>query len=252
MQVHCPSCGELLRAEDMNLEHLVGRCRKCHALVNLRDYLPPSEPQGSADHSQHITDAIPEKIAVEDTGSQVCFRWRWYSSSIWMQKKTRFWVFFCIAWDSFLVFWYSLAVVNPGMPWLFFPGMPWLFFVSTIPHVAVGVGLTYYTLALLFNSTVVIVDHETVRIRHGPIPWPGNVTLPVEEITRLHVQSKPGNLYMPAESYTIVAIGRPIPRRVSVVATLKNGRMKRLLVLDDEDIAWYLKHQIEKLLGIGE
>lgn len=239
MQVQCPSCRELLRAEDMNLEHLVGRCRKCHSLVNLRDYLPASEPQGLADHSQHLTDAIPEKIAVEDTGSQVCFRWRWYSWSIW------FLVFFCITWDSFLIFWYSLAIVNPGMPWLFF--------VFPIAHVAVGIGLTYYTLAALFNSTTVTVDHEAVRIRHGPIPWPGNVTLPVEEIMRLHVESEPGNLCVPArDSYTNRAIRRPIPRRVSVVATLKNGRMKRLLVLDDEGIAWYFKHQIEKLLGIGE
>jgi hypothetical protein len=38
--------------------------------------------------------------------------WRWFTPSV------IFLVFFCIAWDSFLIFWYSMAFNSKHVPWI--------------------------------------------------------------------------------------------------------------------------------------
>src|SRR6516164_4900011 len=102
MQVHCPSCGSLLHSDDMNLANMVAKCRGCHALVNLRDHLPAnrrSDPPAGARERPRVP--MPSGFSVDDLGVGLRIVRRWFSGMF------IFLALFCIAWDSFLVFWYT-------------------------------------------------------------------------------------------------------------------------------------------------
>lgn len=236
MQVQCPQCSEMLRAEDMNLETMVGRCRRCHALVNLWDFIPGDArptPRGSQERIRPRA-ARPLWMVVENEGTQLRISWRWFSWPIW------FLVFFCIAWDSFLVFWYCMGINQPGMPWIFY--------VFPIGHVAVGVGLTYFTLACLINRTELVADHDQVRIGHGPLPWRGNVSLPAQEIAQVYVA--------PAYAGIVWWLHMGGFQRSGFGATLKvllrDGSSRTLVTLTDSEAAFFLEQEIEKFLGISD
>jgi hypothetical protein len=97
----------------------------------------------------------------------------------WRSPKAYFLAFFCLLWDGFLVVWYSVALSGNDSMALLFP----------IIHVAVGLGLTYYTLCLLFNTSLIRVDRERLVIKHRPIPWwGGNWDIPVRDIKQLFVK----------------------------------------------------------------
>ena len=68
---------------------------------------------------------------------------------------------------------------------------PWIMKVFPIAHVAVGVGLTYYTVAGFVNSTVLRVSEGQLAVRQGPFPWPGNRTLHTSDLDQLC--NSPGN-----------------------------------------------------------
>ena len=97
----------------------------------------------------------------------------------WRNAKAYALAFFCLVWNGFLISWYSIALTGGDLSALLFP----------LIHVAVGVGLTYYTLCLLFNTSLIHVDREHLFIKHGPIPWwGGNWDIPVQDIKQLFVK----------------------------------------------------------------
>jgi len=98
----------------------------------------------------------------------------------WFKPATYFIIFFCIAWNSFLFFWYTNLI-----------GAPWIAYLFPIGHVAVGISLIYYTLCLLFNKTYIDVDDKHLWIHHAPIPWwRGNADISVDEIDQIFVKEK--------------------------------------------------------------
>jgi len=97
----------------------------------------------------------PKEVSLQKQGDRLELSWRWFS---WKYLPL---VFFCVAWDSFLCFWYSMA---------FSTSAPWIMIVFPIAHVAVGVGLTYYTLAGFLNRSQVILDRTSFSVTHGPLP----------------------------------------------------------------------------------
>jgi hypothetical protein len=92
---------------------------------------------------------------------------------------------FAVFWDGFLFFWYSKALTQPDTQFmmLFFP----------IAHVAVGIGITYYVVASLFNRTDVVISLSGIKVSTRPIPWFGNREVKREEITDIIVRERSGN-----------------------------------------------------------
>lgn len=166
----------------------------------------------------------PKEVSLEKRGDRLEITWRWFS-----------WTFiplalFCAAWDGFLCFWYSIALSG---------GAPWIFIVFPVAHLAVGVGLTYYTLAGFLNSSQVVVDRENFSVSHGPLPWMGGLKVPVNQVEQLYCKEKPGR----GDSSTTY--------QMSVI--LKDGRKKDLLSnLDSPEIGFYIEHQIEGWLDIPD
>jgi hypothetical protein len=93
--------------------------------------------------------------------------------------------FFCVIWNSFLIFWYTMAFGKSSAPLLFkiFP----------LGHVAVGVGLTYFLIASIFNRTEILVTPSTVGVRHRPLPWRGNRTVASSQISQVFVREASRN-----------------------------------------------------------
>lgn len=216
MQIHCRSCGGKIPAEDVNLDRALAKCRGCHAIFDFRDQLEETP-------RRRPPVPLPPKFHVEELGRELVISWKWFTPVLW------FLAFFCAAWDSFLVFWYLMA---------FRMEAPWILKVFPVAHLAVGVGLTYATLAGFWNRTVVRISADGVTIRHGPVPWRGNLTLPSTDLEQIYCEEHPGG-------------GRT--RTYSVNALTREGRKVPLLKdLDEAGQALYLEQAIEAGLGLED
>jgi hypothetical protein len=221
--IRCPNCAAPLGEADLQREDRVTRCAFCNHVIQL----PESAVCEPAVLERAPAPSRPEQIVHETgPGGELYLRWRWFN---WTYI---FLVFFCIAWDGFLVMWYSIAVAGAMAAGPF----ALLMFCFPLIHVAVGVGLTYFTIAGLFNVTQVMVDDQTLFIRHRPIPWRGNRDLPIADIQRIelstqHHRSKNGT----RTSYTVSAQDRD------------GGEIKLLSGLERKP-AQYVAHQLSERL----
>jgi hypothetical protein len=179
------------------------------------------KPAGS---ETHLLRPRPNQVTIQKEGERLELSWRWFS---WKYLPL---AFFCIAWDGFLCFWYSIA---------FSTGAPWIMIVFPIAHLAIGVGLTYSTLAGFVNSSHVVIDRQVFSVHHGPLPWLGNLQVPVSEVEQLYCIQKPGKQNSgPTFQLSVI---------------LKNGRKKDLLSnLNSPEIGFYMEHQIENWLNISD
>lgn len=165
----------------------------------------------------------PRSVRIEQSPGELRLKWRWFS------PKYIPMAFFCIAWDSFLIFWYGMAF---GMQ------APWIFIVFPIAHLAVGVGLTYATIAGFFNTTSVRLKDGHFLVQHDPIPWPGEVKLPVGQVRQFFCRVKHSKGDDSSRSYQLVAV-------------LQDGQEIDLLSdLDSPNIAWFLEQQLEAHLQL--
>jgi len=100
----------------------------------------------------------------------------------WFTPVAYFLAFFSTIWCGFLVVWYSMALAGgASLPFLLFP----------LLHVAVGIGLAYYTLCLFRNKTYIDIDPDYLMVTHKPIPWwKGNKDLRTSQISQLYVKEK--------------------------------------------------------------
>jgi hypothetical protein len=81
--------------------------------------------------------------------------------------------------DGFLVVWYKMA---------FGSDEALLAIVFPLLHVAVGIVITYSTLAGLFNSTIIRASPHRLQIWRGPLPWIGTRRLSADDIDQLYVK----------------------------------------------------------------
>lgn len=141
---------------------------------------------------------------------------------------------FCIFWDGFLVFWYRTALErHAGLtdPMIWFP----------LLHVAVGIGLSYSTVAGFLNRTIVAIGSGEITIRQGPVPWPGNRTVNGADIRQLFRE----------ETFTSSRGGRRASYHVCAVTSEKR-KLRLLGNVPGADVALYLEQAIEKALGIED
>ena len=120
----------------------------------------------------------PASVHIAEQGGGLVIWWRWF------QPVLIFLVFFCLAWNAFLLVWYGMAVGFGGFaPW----PVRLLMFVFPLAHVAVGVGLSYFTLAGLLNTTRITCDAGMLQVTHGPIPWKQPQPTLVDDIDQIYV-----------------------------------------------------------------
>lgn len=98
--LRCPSCASPLKAEDLDAARTYARCAHCGALSSLAGVdLPPAEWQPRPDLG------LPEGLVVEREGG---FSKSGGDGS--RRGNSSVLLFFCVAWNAFLFFWYSVAL----------------------------------------------------------------------------------------------------------------------------------------------
>lgn len=241
MDAVCQFCGTTLCDEDISATLNVARCSHCSALTDLggstdtSEVQPPSAEAAGCTPRAAATGAraeipLPDGVRVEVFGTDLTITRRWFSSSFY------FLLLFCLFWDGFLFFWYTDGLSagprgNLNLMMLLFP----------LGHVAVGIGVTYLTLASLINRTLIQVAGGSLSIHHEPLPWPGRVCIPAADIEQVYCSER----YYHSDNGSTF--------RHAVNAVLKNGRQIRLLKgLDDADQALYIEQIIEEHLGISD
>jgi hypothetical protein len=169
---------------------------------------------------------LPENVTVTREAGALTITYRWF------RPIHLFLVLFCIFWDGFLVFWYREALQRPS------PSNIAIWF--PLLHVAVGVGLTYSTLAGLANRTRVVVQSGVIAIRHGPLPWLGNRQVGAESIRQLYREETISRGRNASASYHLNAI------------TPDNRKLRLIRSVPTADVALYLEQEIERTLGIED
>lgn len=231
MDLNCRRCHKPIEAPDINIQQMIAKCAACGAVFTF----------GTEDMAGGVMSVGKTRVAVPRPGSwqvmqegnALVFRRRWF------KPLFLFLLIFTIAWNSFLVGWYSMVGSTSGESGI--SGISLLLMIFPLAHVAVGIGLSYYTLAGLLNSTTINVDRSAISIRHHPLPWRHSGTIAAHELDQLyckeHRHSNKGTSWF---SY-------------SVSALLRDGRERKLLSdLETPEEALYLESEVEQYLGITD
>lgn len=236
MKIKCNECGAEIKSDNVNLATLIAKCDQCDNVFSFGESMPPLVKNlmnvAAARVASRYREAKPEEVPrpksviVEKQGMNLLLTQKWFS------LKFIPIALFCVAWDSFLVFWYTIAFTTDA---------PWIMVVFPVFHLAVGVGLTYYALAGFLNRTIIALNPRDFLVRHGPLPWIGNRELRSDDIAQLFCQEEV-NHRRNGSRYTY---------QLSVL--MKDGvKIKLLSGLDSPDVALYLEREIEDWLKIED
>jgi hypothetical protein len=220
MQLNCPYCGHQIPAADINVERMVAKCASCSAVFGFED------PVAAAPAFARKLDVpLPKGILMEQQGYELAITRRWLS------PKFFFLVFFCACWDGFLCFWYSMALSQ----------RVWVMAIFALGHAAIGLGLTYYTIAGFLNHTLIRVSPSQLDVSHAPLPWPGKKRLDSTSIAQIYCK----------EHISRGKNGTTTTYQVHA-ATQAGVQEKLVEALDSSDQALYLEQEIERFLNIKD
>jgi len=234
--LNCPSCGAKISVNAKSNRYVCDYCGNAHILPGMVNASPEPIPPPDGDwltgmpelESSPVKTSIlpvPDGVQVKEDGKCLRIVRRWFSWKIIPMA------FFCMIWDSFLVFWYGTA---------FSMRAPWIMIVFPLLHLAVGIGLTYSTLAGFFNRTYLEVTPVDLAVWHDPLPWMGEVTLPIGDVKQLYSkqsihQGRNGGTTFTYDLYAITG----------------NGKTRKLLSgLDNPDIPLFFERRVEDWLHI--
>ncbi len=238
MKIRCESCDREIPSYDVNIKKLVARCKGCQSVFNISSQLVRVAARSPVElvpmpSSIQLIEAAPAMMrhdtAYRSPGKSVpefqLVR-RWFSAKYLPMGL------FCAVWDASVIATYRDMLMNDSVPWmaLLFP----------IAHLAVGVGLTYATVAGIFNRTTIAAGAGRLTVTHGPLPWKGNLSFDINDIAQVYCERKE-----PSDSEGTVSF--------EVSLQLKNNRSFMLLKgLPEPAQALYIEHAIESRLGIED
>ncbi len=226
MQVHCTKCNAVILPADLDIARSLAKCADCGEVFNCADQLAlvadfePSRGDGTGPDIP-----MPKGIRVFHHAHGLRIVRRWFG------PKFLFLIVFCAFWDGFMLFWFSIAIAQKQ----------WAMAAFGTIHGLVGVGLTYYLIAGLVNSTTITVLNGLVKIVHGPIRVPGNREIKADALRQLYTKrivhhSKNGT----STSYELRAM------------TADERDEKLLGGLEKQEQGLYIEQEIEKFLGITD
>jgi len=225
MQIHCQSCGKQIPAEHINIEKAIAKCSTCSAVFGFTDQIEGLSETGVK--SQYDDLPMPHGVRIDTWDGSLTITRRWLSPAY------LFLAFFCVIWNGFLVFWYTVAFAGNA---------PLIMKLFPLGHAAVGAGLVYFTLAGFLNRTRIRVSDEALTVRHGPLPWFGSRDIPTDDIQQLYC----------TEHYHRSRHGTG-STTYRLNAALQDGRKIALLSgLSDTPHALFIEQEIESHLGIKD
>lgn len=94
----------------------------------------------------------------------------------WFHVKYVFLLAFCAGWFALLAIMTLAPRPSPA--------------VAIALHFAGGVLFAYATLCGFVNRTRVAIERGVLTIRHGPLPWPGDRSVPIPSIAQLSTEER--------------------------------------------------------------
>jgi len=221
MPLDCPHCRRSISPGDINVQTSIAKCSSCGAVFGWTDLVG-----GAQTAARKPAVEMPKRFSVALEGADLVITHRWFSAIF------VFLLFFCLLWNGFLALWYFLAFMKGG---------PLLMKLFPVLHVALGIGLAYFTLAGFVNRTVIRVGSGTLSIRHWPLPWPGNKVLSWTDVEQLFCEEK-------------VSRGRSgVSVAYQVSAVMRGGsRVKLVSGLPSPEQALFIEQRVEGALGIKD
>jgi hypothetical protein len=211
----CPSCGVSLPASAVAEGLGAARCPACRTLIDLETSRPAVR--------RAITVAQPKRWQVDVAPGSLSVRWRWFGPV----------AFFLV---PFTLFWNGLMAMSAFTASERFAHPERLLIGLAVPHVWVGLGLGYYCLTLFFNATTVKLSEGQLTVKHAPLWWFGNRTVPARDVSQVFVVEKRGSKGS---------------LRYEVCALLRDGRRQALVTgLTDEAEARFLEVRLEQVLNL--
>ncbi len=220
-KLKCPNCGATVRAEDINIDKLVAKCSECHTVFSFEE-----EIRMAPRHKPEVL--LPPGIDAYSTPSEIDMLVSWRRSS------HSFLIFFTIFWNAILSIFVAVAITTGS----------WSILAFISVHLAIGIGLLYYTIATLFNTTHVNVDHYNLLVEHRPIrvPFIRDQDIPVTEIDQIYIDK-----YVAGRTN-----GRPNYAYGVNLITTGDKTIKLVRGLRDAQHARYIEQEVEKFLSIAD
>lgn len=189
-----------------------------------------SHPFGAPDPSGDLRAvrsavALPDGLTVTTGPERLVISWSWWGLS------ALFLVVMALFWNGFMVIWYTIAITS----------REWLMGLFGTLHAVVGIGLAYNAAAHVLNRTSVTLTPVGVSVRHGPLPWRGQISLPRDQLAQVFVRRD--------ES---IRNNRQVVQ-YSVVARRRDGGDTDLVSgVEDLGAARFLERRIEEVFGLED
>jgi len=221
LQLACPNCGTSTRASDINLEMLIAKCHNCHTVFSFEEKI-------SKKKRQRTEVPMPPGIEAFSYLSELNIEIKW------RKMMSGFLTFFTIFWNLVLIPFIAIAVLQGQ----------WVIFLFIALHLFVGVALAYYTVAMLVNTTYIMVDRSHLIVEHKPIPVFSykNRQVPITDVAQIFI-----NKYVASRTN-----GRP-NFAYSVRYEQADGDQVTLMRgLKKHEQARYVEQEIERFLAIED
>ncbi len=219
MNILCKRCNFPVDVADVNIVTSLAKCSQCNSVFDIR-----KQADRRGDEKREISET-PKGIEINTTmqGLEIVRRW-WSIRGVFMGM-------FCLFWDTFMVVWFYKAITEKQWEMAAFGSI----------HAAVGIGITYFFISTLLNSTYISITPGSLGIKHKPMPWLGNKIIPVGDIDQVFVKEK----------ITNGKNGRHY--HYSLRYLTKSGKDKKLFAgMKSPQEALFLEQEIEKTLGIED
>lgn len=180
--LECRACGATMTGASFDRRLGVVVCDHCGAIFDLtrradRDHLDGQPSPATKDEVDRAPVPLPDRFRVSRRGSSsLVVQWRWFRPSL------LFLLFFAIIWNAAIAMMFigTSADADDSLFTRLFP----------LPHAFAGLGITYYALAGILNQTKITCTKGLLKVRHGPLPWFPQPTIPVRTLEQLYVVRK--------------------------------------------------------------
>ena len=219
----CRNCGAGLAPDPSARRADLLVCAHCGSVHRPPPGKPVSSPEaaiGAADPVPPRAIALPSRFEVERRDGALLVSWR---------KGRRAGAVFL---GLFAFAWLAMASVSGALPLLVLAPL-----------------LGYYALVRGLNRVSFLADASGVRVRQGPVPWPGALRLERGAIEQLFSVEKLSNVRSGSDGRERVRVRRHYRLR----ARLDDGKRVDVITgLSSADQALWLERETERVLGIDD
>lgn len=134
-----------------------------------------ASPAAASADEWHEPAELPRKVAITERGGTRTIHYRWLSFGAVVQA------FFAVLFTGFFVMMLLVPSDEDGT---------WVLQLVRVTLGVLAFQLLYSTVAGFLNTTTFTVDGTHLRVHHGPLPWAGNVVLPLSQLRRVEIREE--------------------------------------------------------------